>query len=363
MTIQEHAHTFVGVADIELEIEDIAFGGKGVGRSGGKVVFVPFTIEGEQVRARIVREKKQFAEAQLETVLEASPHRVDPPCPYFTRCGGCSYQHIDYAQQLALKTKQVAQALRRIARIENPPLEAIVPSPKPYQYRNRITVHAQDGVVGYFRRDVHRLLDVKYCPIAQPEVNEALAQLRARRPRDGHYTLRAQSGPRVFSQTNDEVGEALAKLVAEILSAGGEFLIDAYCGAGFFSKRLASKFQRVLGIEWDRYAIRAAQESAAPNETYLAGDVEVELAAHLGGATAVIVDPPATGLSGATRKLLRDHPPVTLIYVACDPTTLARDLKELREVFVLKSLTPLDMFPQTAEIECVAHLEIRPLAV
>ena len=345
---------------LELLIEDIAFGGKGVGRVDGKAIFVPFTIEGERVRARLVREKKNFAEAELVEVLTPSPERVMPECPYFGRCGGCSYQHIGYEHQLTIKTRQVEAALRRLGRIENPPMRPIVPSPNPYGYRNRITVHAEDGVVGYFRRDVHRLVDVERCPIAVPEVNAALAELRARQPREGHFTLRAHPGPRIFAQTNDAVAEALARLVAKMLPPPQELLIDAYCGAGFFAKRLLTHFQRIIGIEWDRFAIAAAQENATSAEAYLASDVEPALGrllreTNLAG-TSVIVDPPATGLPAGTRRILIEHPPHTLVYVSCNPATLARDLGELQESFAIRSVTPLDMFPQTAEIESVVHL-------
>lgn len=346
---------------VELEIQDVAFGGKGVGRANGKAVFVPFTIERERVAAEITREKKHFAEAELVDVLAPAVQRVIPQCPYFGRCGGCSYQHISYAHQLELKQRQVEQILRRIARIPQPPMQPIVPSPKSYGYRNRVTVHAENGVVGYFRRDAHRLIDVDCCPIAAPAVNDALAELRARKPRDGHYTLRTHQGPRVFAQTNDEVADAMALLVAGMLPSGQELLIDAYCGAGFFTKRLADKFPRVIGIEWDRHAIAAAQQTAAPNETYIAGDVGHELARQLStcnpAVTSAIVDPPAAGLSAETRRALLDTPPHTAIYVSCDPATLARDLRDLQERFTILSVTPLDMFPQTAEIECVVHLQ------
>ena len=129
---------------LELVIEDLAFGGKGVARDKGKAVFVPFTIDGERVTAKIVREKKQFAEAELVEVLEPSPQRVLPECPYFGRCGGCSYQHISYEHQLELKARQVEQAMRRIGRLAEPPIHPMIPSPRPYGYRNRITVHAED---------------------------------------------------------------------------------------------------------------------------------------------------------------------------------------------------------------------------
>src|SRR3979490_1753012 len=159
----------------ELKIEDVAFGGKGVARDNGKAVFVPFTIEGEKVSAQIVREKKQFAEAELLDLKETSPHRVEAPCPYFGRCGGCSYQHIDYEHQLAIKWRQARDVLQRIGKLKDIPMRPIVPSPIEYAYRNRITVHALDGVVGFFRRDSYRLIDIEHCPIAMDEVNRELS--------------------------------------------------------------------------------------------------------------------------------------------------------------------------------------------
>ena len=352
---------------VELKIQDVAFGGKGVARDEGKAVFVPFTIDGERITAEIVREKKQFAEAELLELLESSPHRVSPECPYFGRCGGCSYQHISYPHQLEVKARQVEQAMRRIGRLADPPMRPPVPSPLPYGYRNRITVHAQDNVVGFYRRDVHQLMDIERCPIATPKVNDALAKLCATRVRDGHYTLRAHSGPSVFAQTNDAVAEALANLIAEILAGPQKLLIDAFCGAGFFAKRLAHQFDRVVGIDWDRFAIEAAQKDAGVNEAYLAGDVAVELSRLLAEtveptaptSTALIVDPPATGLSSETRQVILDSPPRTMIYVSCNPPTLARDIAELNRRFVVISITPFDMFPQTAEIEVAAHLQRR----
>jgi tRNA/tmRNA/rRNA uracil-C5-methylase (TrmA/RlmC/RlmD family) len=208
---------------VDLKVEDIAFGGKGVGRESGKAVFVPYTIEGETVSAEIVREKKQFAEAELVDVKESSPHRVTPECPYFGRCGGCAYQHIDYEHQLAIKWHQVREVLQRIGKLKDVPMRPIIPSPQQYAYRNRITVHAQDGVIGFFRRDSHSLIDIERCPISRDEVNRALADLRAQHHvRDGHYTLRASSGPRVFSQTNDAVATALRDLIDNLVPPNQE---------------------------------------------------------------------------------------------------------------------------------------------
>ena len=359
---------------VDLKIEDIAFGGKGVGREQGKAVFVPYTIEGELVSAEIVREKKQFAEAELVEVKANSPHRVIPECPYFGRCGGCVYQHIDYEHQLAVKWRQVRDVLQRIGKLKDIPMRPMVASPKQYEYRNRITVHVQDGVIGFFRRDSHRLIDIERCPISCDEVNRELTDLRRGNPRDGHYTLRASSSRRVFSQTNNQVADTLRDLIVDLVPPDQDLLIDAYCGAGFFAKALLSKFERLVGIDWDKFAIAAAKESATDKETYIAGDVAEELqqvgAVHPARAlvdeihrgqlgsiapTTLIVDPPATGLSANVRHAILGLLPTTLIYVSCNPATLARDLRELQEKFTIHSVTPLDMFPQTAEIEVAVH--------
>jgi len=363
---------------VDLAIEDIAFGGQGVGRCEGKVIFVPFTIAGERATVRIVREKKSSAEAELISLAETSPYRTEPLCPYFGRCGGCSYQHIAYEHQLHWKSRQVAQALKRLGKILEPPLRPIVPSPRDYEYRNRITVHVDRGTVGFFRHRTHRLIDIERCVIAEPEVNSELTALRARRPRDGHYTLRSHDEPRVFSQTNELVANHLADAVMALVPPRARLVIDAYCGTGFFAKRIAAANSncdgtsrsesegqsrsplRCIGIDWDVYAIAAAQATACTAETYIAGDIATQLREQLEGAeprlTTVIVDPPAVGLSPEVRKILRARPVATLIYVSCDPPTLARDLADLASTFHLESVTPFDMFPQTSEIEVLAHL-------
>src|SRR6516165_6168105 len=359
----------------DLKIADVAFGGKGVAREQGKAVFVPYTIEGEIVSAEIVREKKQFAEAELVEVKESSPHRVEPQCPYFGRCGGCAYQHISYEHQLAIKWRQVRDALQRIGKLKDVPMRPIIPSPKQYAYRNRITVHAQEGVIGFFRRDSHQLIDIEHCSISTDEVNRALTELR-RQPyvRDGHYTLRASASSLVFSQTNDDVADALRELVTNLVPPNQKQLIDAYCGAGFFAKALLDKFERVIGIDWDKFAIAAARENATEKETYIVGDVDTELTRSNGflavegearrpesrRSLTLIVDPPETGLSENVRKAIIDLAPQTLIYVSCNPPTLARDLRELQDKFIIESVTPLDMFPQTAEIEVAASLRVVP---
>ncbi|HMC25598.1 MAG TPA: methyltransferase domain-containing protein, partial [Candidatus Udaeobacter sp.] len=174
-----------------------------------------------------------------------------------------------------------------------------------------------------------------------------------------------------FSQTNDQVAIALRDLIVDLVPANQDFLIDAYCGAGFFAKALLNQFKRVVGIDWDKFAIAAAKENATEKETYIAGDVEEELGrlnltalnsqvsrrkTDDSAVMTLIVDPPAIGLSVSVRRAILDLAPATLIYVSCNPATLARDLKELHGKFTIDSVTPLDMFPQTAEIEVAVHL-------
>ena len=337
-------------------------------------MFVPFTIDGERISAEIVREKKKFAEAEVLSVLNPSTHRVTPECPYFGRCGGCSYQHMDYEHQLAIKWRQVRDVLQRIGKLRDIPMRPIIPSPLAYAYRNRITVHVENGVVGFFRRDSHRLIEIERCPISLDEVNRALDELRRARPRDGHFTLRADPfGPRIFAQANDAVANALRDLVRQNIPSNQELLIDAYCGAGFFSKALLDKFERVIGIDWDRFAIQEAQKNVTEKETYMAADIDRLLSDLQTGAidstlpavpadghkVTLIADPPSTGLSEAMRHTILALAPGAFFYVSCNPATLARDLNAMQERFTVESVTPLDMFPQTAEIEVAVHLQAR----
>ena len=356
---------------MNLFIDEIAFGGRGVGRlEDGRVVFVPFVAPGETVRVEIVREHKSYLEARLLAVEDPSPRRVAPPCPYFGRCGGCSYQHLDAAEQADLKRRQVAQVLRRVGKFESPEVPPLVPSPRDYAYRNRLTVHVRGGVIGFYSVEeggARGLIDIAQCPIAEPAVNDALTRFRSRpRPREGHCTLRADAGgPRSFRQTNDGAAAELLALVAGLLSpeTPATHLIDAYCGAGFFTRHLRGRFERVVGLEWDRRAVEEARKDAAPHEIYHCGDVALLLPDALADApadgTVLIVDPPSEGLPAPVRRAVLANPPSRVIYVSCNPATLARDLAALRVRYDLLSVTPLDMFPQTAEIEAIAHLQPR----
>ena len=350
-------------APLTLQIHDLAFGGKGVARHDGKVLFIPFTIPGETVTARVVRQKKNFGEADLVSVEAASPDRVTPECPYFGTCGGCSYQHIAYPRQLAVKAAQVGQTLRRVGKLADVPMRPPVAAPQPFGYRNRIRVHVAGGRTGFYAQDGRTLVDVEQCAIAAPVVNKALRDLRHAIVREGDYALRAKGGGPYFEQTNPDVTRELLALVEATVRRGQTLLVDAYCGAGIFAKKLAGLFGHVVGIEENASAIEKARRATEPHEHYLHGDVSAHLAdvlaAHDAARTTVLLDPPATGLDARVTDQLLAGAPSEILYVSCNPATLARDLALLCRSYTLTAVTPLDMFPQTAEIEVLAHLERR----
>jgi len=235
-----------------------------------------------------------------------------------------------------------------------------VASPQPYGYRNRITVHSHAGKVGFLQRGSHEIVDVAHCPIASEPVNAALADLRSRRPHDGVRTLRADPHRRGFYQTNDAVAACLADAVAAACAPGGGHLIDAYCGNGFFGRRVAAMFERIVGIEWSEAAIEAVDSASVPNFEIRAGDIEHLLPPLLAEChpdrTTLILDPPATGLSTMICSLISRFPAKQILYISCDPSTLARDLHRIADRHILEWAQPFDMFSQTAEIETLAVL-------
>ncbi len=354
---------YSGGLEATIEIGGVAFGGAGVGRlPGGRACFVPGTLPGERAVVRVVRSKKSYAEAEVVRLAEVSARRVRPSCPVYGTCGGCAYQHAEYPLQLELKTAQVADLLRRVGGLTGVDVRGTMASPLQWGYRNRLSVHVEDGRVGFHHRKSHRIVEVAHCPLASEAVNVRLAELAAAPPRGSQrLTLREdRAGARGFSQVNDGAADVLLEVVRGMAGTGGAHLVDAYCGAGFFAKDLRGRFAAVTGIEWSEGAVRSARAEALENETYLAGAVEVHLAAVLGqepaAETTLILDPPAEGLSADVLQVILDNCPATIIYVSCDPATLARDLKKLATLCRLDHVQPVDMFPQTAEIESVALL-------
>jgi len=371
---------------LTVTIADIAFGGEGVARVDDFVVFVPFVLAGERVEVEIREVKKTYARARLVAVLEASPDRVAPACPHFGRCGGCQYQHMAYAAQLRAKQKQVADLMERLGGFAPEVVAPILPCPQPYGYRNRLMVRSQWNKpeqrlnIGFLRWDCGLVEDVVECKIAEPVLNAQLRQVRAQPPPKGGLKVVLRVAPEgwvippdSFFQTNFHLLPGLVQVVRAWLRAGGaRHLVDLYCGVGFFALELADLVAAFVGVEYDRQAVQAARRNAAArgltHGEFLAERVEdvlpQVLARFAPETTAVVLDPPRKGLAAPTLRALRAARPAQIICVSCHPATLARDLNALcaEGVFELMRVQPLDMFPQTQHVECVADLRHRPQA-
>ena len=367
---------------LRLEITDLAFGGEGVGRVGEFVVFIPFTAPGDVVEAKLTEVKKSFGRAELVKILTASTERVTPKCTYFGECGGCQYQHIDYAAQLRWKHRQISELFRRVGGFDPAVVQPVIACPNPYHYRTRILVRsqwnkpAQKLNLGFIRTDCGLVCDIESCAIAEPALNEAITQWRRNPPpKGGIKTVLRMEAPgwevpeNSFFQNNFLLLPELVRVVKERLSShGGRHLVDAYCGVGFFSLEVADVVESFVGVEMDAPAIRAArrnQESRGiRNGSYVAGDTDQVLPSLLAkwepSLTSVLLDPPRVGCRPPSLEVLRRTGPGQILYVSCHPATLARDLKILCADgrYLLKTVQPLDMFPQTQHVECVADLRL-----
>ncbi len=376
---------------LELDITDIAFGGDGIGRVEGFVVFVPFVLGGERVEVEIVDVKKRYATADLIRVITLSPHRVEPRCQYYRQCAGCQYQHVDYRHQLELKRKQVIDIFQRIGGIEEPPIEPVVTSPREYAYRNKLVVHGP-GAPGFWTMRGRSVIPITRCEIARDEINRRLTEPLSV---DKHLTIRSNSAGQTwlftesdeiieeivlgktlrvplgsFFQVNREVIElALQHTRAAFVASGCKILVDAYCGIGLFALLLGDLAQHIYGIEEDTRAIKVANENAAhlglSRYDFYPGKTERLLHYTLRmcklDETCLILDPPRSGCGKPVLKTLREQKPRKLIYVSCAPPMLARDIKELLKAgYRLERVRPFDMFPQTAHCEAVAELSFSP---
>ena len=376
-----------------LTVHDIAFGGEGVGRvplrdekaaSAASVddfiVFVPFVLVGEIVEVEITEVKKHFARAKPLRVVQPSPERVEPACRYFGACGGCQYQHVAYATQLRLKQKQIAGLFEHVGKFPPGLVGAVVPCPQPYGYRNRIMIRSQWNKpeqklnIGFVRWDCGLVEDIVECKIAEPALNQEILRVRQNPPPKGGIKVVLRIPPEnwdvppdSFFQNNFFLLPGLVETVRGFLRAGGtRHLVDLYCGVGFFSIELADAVESFVGVEYDQRAIQSARHNATTrrigNGRFIAGTVEDVLPETLKRLspqlTTVILDPPRKGCLPRTLQFLREMKPAQIIYVSCHPATMARDLNILcgNGVFELRRLTPLDMFPQTQHVECVADV-------
>jgi 23S rRNA (uracil1939-C5)-methyltransferase len=443
--------------EVELTIDRLAYGGNGVGRLDGFVVFVRRGLPGDRVRARVTKVQRRHAEALATEVLEPSPERVQAPCAHFPACGGCRFQDLAYEVQAAAKEDQVRDALRRIGGIPEPPVEPILPSADVFHYRNKLEysfTQLEDGPTLGFHRAGRwdDVLEIEQCWLTtdlgneirntvrewargerlvaydQAEQTGYLRHLVVREGRNtgqalvvlvtapgekfdtGHFVdvlrrfpevrsihwaendspaevtnlptrllwgedaieeelcgLRFRVRPNAFLQTNTAMAERLYGLAREFASlTGQETVYDLYCGIGTIGLTLAREALTVWGVEVSEESVACALENAdlngITNAAFFAGNVGQsleELHERSGEPDVVIVDPPRAGLAGkALRQLGRIGAP-RIVYVSCNPTTLAGDVKQLRADFGYELLRarPVDMFPHTPHVETVALLE------
>lgn len=387
--------------EFDLVVERLTNLGQGVCRDAGWVVMVPFVLPGERIRARVFRNHKNFSEADLLEVLEPSPERVEPRCPLFGDCGGCQYQHQDYASQLAWKRRHVVDALQRIGGLR-PEVEPTQGSPEPYGYRAKLTPHYEkvrrdadpsdpgQWPIGFLREGRRSLVDVPQCPIATPAVNQALPEARKMLQERAHWlkrggtlllretdqgvltdpratafqtvsglTFRHQAGE--FFQNNPIILPLLVEHVrSEAASSGARYLVDAYCGVGVFALTCADRFEAVAGVELGERAVQFARENARANGianvSFHAASAEAVFGEIVwpGGETAVVVDPPRRGCDEVFLRQLFAFNPRTVVYVSCDPATQARDARLISEAgYAIARVLPFDLFPQTRHIENV----------
>jgi 23S rRNA (uracil1939-C5)-methyltransferase len=386
MTVQPSA--------LDLQLEKLTYGGDAMGRlADGRAVFVPFGLPGERVRIRLTEEKRGFARGELLEVLEASPGRIVPRCIHFGICGGCHYQNLPYEEQLSAKTEILRDQLRRIGRIENPPVQKMVASPSPWNYRNHVQFHlTAEGKLGYVRADAATVFAITECHLPEGSINslwpqlefepdtnierlsvragkdeELMLVLESDSPESPELEIEAEiSVAHVFEENtvviagNDHivisvlgrdfrvsaasffqvntamagkmVNHLLANLpIPNLLTTQSATLLDIYCGVGLFSVFLASKCGRLIGIE--------SSPSACEDFSFNLDEFDhVELYEGLAEEVIpqleakpdiVLVDPPRAGLEKRVVDGILRLSPQVVAYVSCDPSTLARDARRL----------------------------------
>ncbi len=398
-----------------------AYGGETIGRlppdaeGRRKAVFVPYTLPGERVRVRLVEEKRGYARAELLAVLEASPERIAPRCPHYTRCGGCHYQHAPYETQLRLKERILRDQLERIGGLENPPVRPIIPSPRPWEYRNHAQFHlTPQGELGFKAARSDEVIPIRECPLLHPALAEVWPRLDiealpglervALRVGDGDdlmlvlesadpqppefsvdfplsavhigpegrtllsgypdqaITLRGRAfrvSAGAFFQVNLAVAERMVAHILEHLPPAPESaLLDLYAGAGLFSAFLAPRVARLIAVEENPWACEdfAFNLDEFDHVELYEAPVEIALPAlEAARPEVIILDPPRAGVGRRTLERILALEAGTLAYVSCNPATLARDARRLREAgYRLEQVTPFDMFPQTYHIESIS---------
>ena len=387
-------------------MEKLVYGGDALARLNGQVTLTPFALPGERISAAAEREKPGLIHARTLAVLDPSPQRVAPRCPYFGRCGGCHYQHAGYEFQLEAKRAILAEELRRVGKSE-PPEEITVVAADPWGYRNRAQLHIENGRIGYREARSHKLCAIESCPIASPKINQTIGALAgmlrdsrwprflrsveiftderqvqlnvleterpvARRffdwcaetipglvPGALDYQDRFRVSRNAFFQVNRCLADKLVEIALE--GAGGETALDVYAGVGLFSLDLARRFRQAAAVESGAAAAGDlafnAERAGLANLRVERRTAEAYLDALERAPDFVLLDPPRAGLGKAVVQRLIDLRPLAVTIVACDPATLARDLAALLGAgYRIEKMTLVDLFPQTYHLETVVRL-------
>ncbi len=383
-----------------LSLDEMGELGDTTAQFEGETINVFGGIPGEQVMVRIVRYRRRrryYISAIVTEVLEPSRHRVPTPCPYFGPCTGCQWQHIDYAHQLELKRAAIERELTKYGTLSDVDVPATLPSPEQFTYRNHARFTVRRGDLGYVNRITRRFVRVERCMLMAEGINETLGALQGRSQETSqlsvrygihtddtlvqpqlesadvsvpsgqtHYreTLRGATfriASPSFFQVNTAQAEKLTDLVRSRLQLSGEeTLIDAYAGVGVFAVLLAPAVARVIAIEESAAAVKDAEINAEgiSNVELRLGKTEEVLDDLKVTPDAVVLDPPRAGCHPDVLRVICRVRPETLVYVSCDPATLARDLDLLVQgEYAIEGVQPVDMFPQTHHVECVATLK------
>jgi len=382
---------------LTVSFSDMAQQGDAFARHNDTPVFAAYGIPGEEAVVQVKRGRRRYLTGQVVELIKASPHRVEPRCQHYGRCTGCQWQHIDYPFQLDLKRRAVERQMGQRGDFLQPPVLATLPAIEPWHYRNhaRFSVDPQ-GQLGFVHRQSGEFVAIDYCHLMHPWINSALSQLQGKCP--GAHQVAARYGvgtgswliqpkltsPEIalesgqpfyeeellgrrfrisassFFQVSTLQAERLVEVVQDRLDpTGGELVIDVYAGVGTFAVLLGPQVRRVVAIEEASSAVKDATENIvrSGNIEFRQGKAE-EVLPQLGGEVDVaILDPPRLGCHPRAITALLQRSPRKIIYVSCEPATLARDLRALCQGgYRLVEVQPVDMFPQTYHVECVATL-------
>ncbi|HRZ25599.1 MAG TPA: methyltransferase domain-containing protein [Spirochaetota bacterium] len=371
-----------------IKIVKPLYGGNGLGFREGKAVFVRFGVPGEEYSIALTSECKDYDTARIVEINEKSPSRIGPECPNFEACGGCSYLHVSYDFEIAMKQEIIADCLKRIAGMDGEDLPAIqVIKSHRFGYRSHASVKSRNGKAGFFRQDSNELVAFPDggCLLLSPEINDHLGN--SAHPGNEFIIAVGHDGKCLESATDDieitekELGIEYRRDIggfyqanrflrpAMIESVRGsaqdrvETFMDIFCGIGFFSLQLSSRAARGIGYDIQKNAISYAGKNAGINgignlEFHALASSQIRIPARR--PELVIIDPPRAGADKKTRRTICGLGPDRIIYVSCNPATFARDIRDFAKAgYRLNSLTMIDMFPGTMHIETIGTLNLR----